>query len=501
MIGATSRLPLAAIDRLIEDENYFVLHAPRQVGKTTAMLALAQTLTASGRYAAILLSAEVGAPFSDDPGAAELAILGQWRIHAQKALPSALHPPAWPDAPPGQRINGALSAWSATIDRPLVLFIDEIDTLRNDALLSVLRQLRSGFPNRPDAFPQSLALIGLRDVRDYKIASRGSTRLNTSSPFNIKAESFTLRNFNAEEVVELYQQHTADTGQIFMPDASQRVFDLTQGQPWLVNALARQLTEVIAPDPTTTITIDLVEQAKEILIRRQDTHLDSLDEKLLEGRVRAVIEPMLAGLMFGNVPKDDRQYVIDLGLVVRDPQGGFVIANPIYREILPRALAQGPQDNLPTISPSWLTAAGEIDLDALREAFMAFWLQHGEPLFGSANYHEVAPHLVLMAFLHRVVNGGGTLEREYAIGRDRMDLCLRYGATTLGIELKVWRDKKPDPLMKGLEQLDGYLARLGLDSGWLVIFDRRSTALEIEERLCTELAVTATGRGVTVIRA
>ena len=73
-------------------------------------------------------------------------------------------------------------------------------------------------------------------------------------------------------------------------------------------------------------------------------------------------------------------------------------------------------------------------------------LHRCQPLLGSAPYHEIAPHLVLMAFLHRVVNGGGTLEREYAIGSGRMDLCLRYGVVTLGIELKVWRDGEPDPL-------------------------------------------------------
>ena len=70
--------------------------------------------------------------------------------------------------------------------------------------------------------------------------------------------------------------------------------------------------------------------------------------------------------------------------------------------------------------------------------------QHGEPLLGSASYHEVAPHIVLMAFLHRVANAGGTLEREYAIGRGRMDLCLRYGDQTVALELKVWRDRAPE---------------------------------------------------------
>jgi len=106
-----------------------------------------------------------------------------------------------------------------------------------------------------------------------------------------------------------------------------------------------------------------------------------------------------------------------------------------------------------------------------------------------------------MAFLHRVVNGGGTLEREYAIGSDRMDLCLRYKSVTLGIELKVWREKKRDPQNDGIEQLESYLARLGLDEGWLFIFDRRKNALPIEERLLTEVVNTEKGRDITVIRA
>ena len=85
------------------------------------------------------------------------------------------------------------------------------------------------------------------------------------------------------------------------------------------------------------------------------------------------------------------------------------------------------------------------------DSFLEFWRQHGEPLLKSSPYHEIPPHLVLMAFLHRVVNGGGTLEREYAIGSGRMDICLRYGKVVMGIELKVRREKL-DPLTKGLTQ-------------------------------------------------
>jgi hypothetical protein len=499
MLPPTQRLP--DLGRLIEQANYFVVYAPRQTGKSTAMLALGEQLTAAGKFTAVMVSIEVGQPFSSDVGKAEQAILGSWRRAIEDRLPEALHPKKWASSKPGQGIQGALRSWAKTSSRPLVILIDEIDAVRDEALLSILRQLRDGFPDRPKNFPHSIGLIGLRDVRDYKIASGGSDNLQTSSPFNIKVGSFTLRNFNAEEVAELYAQHTAETGQVFMEDAVQLAFELTQGQPWLVNALAKEIVEVIATDPTVAITIEHFQMAKETLIRRKDTHLDSLAERLREERVRRVMEPMMAGQELELTADDDRDFLVDLGLLRRANEGGLVIANPIYQEILPRVLAQGPQDSLPSISPTWLTTTGALDIDALREAFMSFWLQHGEPLLNSAAYHEIAPHLVLMAFLHRVVNGGGTLEREYAIGRDRMDLCLRYGAVILGIEIKVQRDDGRDQLARGLAQIDGYLARLGLDFGWLVIFDRRKDISRIEVRLRAEVHQTASNREITVIYA
>ncbi|MCI0387772.1 MAG: ATP-binding protein [Acidobacteria bacterium] len=498
MLPAAARLP--GVKQLIDQKSYFVLHAPRQTGKTTTVMELARELTGSGRYVAVMVSMESGAPFSDDPGAAEWAMLGAWRRSASVHLPADLQPPPWPEAKPGERIGAALHTWSLASPRPLVMFLDEIDALRDDALLSVLRQLRAGYPDRPQGFPWSLALIGLRDIRDYKIASGGSDRLRTTSPFNIKVESLTLRDFTAHEVAALYEQHTVETGQVFMPEALQRAFELTRGQPWLVNALARQATQFLEPDPKKPITVETIDRAKEILIERQDTHLDSLAERLREPRVRQIIEPMLAGRLLTDVPQDDIRFVVDLGLARLTNGSSLEITNPIYREVIPRALATTARASLPRMQPTWLKADGGLDTDKLLEAFLKFWRQHGQPLLRAVHYHEVAPQIVMMAFLHRVANAGGTLEREYAIGSGRIDLCLRYGQVTLGIEMKVWRDGRPDPLKEGLEQLDEYLSGLGQETGWLVIFDQRAGLPEISERTTTETAVTPTGRQVTVIR-
>ena len=210
-------------------------------------------------------------------------------------------------------------------------------------------------------------------------------------------------------------------------------------------------------------------------------------ERIIEQRRYFVMHapPMLAGQTLGDVPPDDIRYLLDLGLCSLDRGSGLQIANPIYREVLPKMLSFAAIASLGHVQPTWLTPSGELDAEKLLDSFLSFWRQHGEPLLRSAPYHEIAPHIVLMAFLHRVVNGGGTLEREYAIGTDLMDICLRYGKVTLGMELKVWRQGRSDPLPVGLAQLDKYLAGLGLRSGWLVTL---------------ETATTPEGREIAVIR-
>ena len=506
-LSPLQRWDLAEVLALIDQEKYFLLHAPRQTGKTSCLLALTDYLNREGRYRALYANIEGAQAYREQVDPAMATIVTDIAAWAQEWSGD----PAAPElarqilatTPPGSALGSFLSQWCAYSPKPLVLMLDEVDALVGDTLISLLRQLRAGYPKRPAHFPQTVILCGVRDLRDYRIHSRAEAAIITGgSAFNIRAKSLRLGDFTAAEVAILLQEHTAETGQIFTPEALDRVWELTQGQPWLVNALAYEACFDIPSgrDRHQPITVDLIDQAKERLIVNRVTHLDQLADKLSEERVRRVIEPMLAGTLMEGVPEDDRQYLVDLGLLRRDGAGGLVVANPIYREVLPRSLAGGPQDTLPRIAPTWLNPDGSLNPERLLNAFLDFWRQHGQPLLGSAPYHEIAPHLVLMAFLHRVVNGDGTLEREYAIGSGRMDLCLRYGGMTLGMELKVWRDGDPDPLTAGLTQLDGYLAGLGLDGGWLVIFDRRSGQPPIAQRTSSTETTSPEGRRIIVVR-
>ena len=503
-----SRWDLDGVLALLDRKKYFVLHAPRQTGKTTCLLALMEYLNRIGRYRTLYANIEGAQTAREDvdQGMATIcSVLGRSaRLYLKDPRLAEWYRDGGAAVPAGDRLAQALEFWAAAEPRPAVLLLDEVDALVGDTLVSLLRQLRAGYNQRPGAFPQAVILCGVRDLRDYRIHARSEpSPITSGSAFNIKAESLRLGDFTAGEVATLLAEHTADTGQVFTPEALALVWELTLGQPWLVNALAYHacFRMVAGRDRTRPIDADLIAQAKEYLIVERVTHLDQLADKLREERVRRVIEPMLAGTELGAVPEEDRQYLVDLGLLRRASAGGLVVANPIYREVLPRALASGPQDSLPQISPTWLNRNGTLNPGHLLEAFLAFWRRHGQPLLGSAPYHEIAPHLVLMAFLHRVVNGDGTLEREYAIGSGRMDLCLRYGAVTLGVELKVWRDGAPDPLAEGLAQLDGYLDGLGLATGWLVIFDRRAGQPPIAQRTTVSVTMSPAGRPIEVIRA
>jgi hypothetical protein len=502
------RWDLEEILRLIEREKYFLLHAPRQTGKTTCLLALADHLNRDGRYRALYANIEPAQAARENVMMGMTAVVEQIARGARDQIndprATTLAETIITRSSGTTMVEEFLTRWQQGASQPTVLLLDEVDALVGDTLISLLRQLRAGYPKRPAQFPQTVILCGVRDLRDYRIhSSSEQAAITGGSAFNIKAKSLRLGDFNAAEVAALLREHTLETGQAFAPDALDQVWTLTLGQPWLVNALAYETCfEMRAGrDRSRSITVEMIDQAKENLILRRVTHLDQLADKLREARVRRVIEPMLAGGSLGEVPEDDIQYLIDLGLCRMAPGQGLTIANPIYREVLPRALTFTPEASLPQIAPTWLNPDGGLNPEQLLTAFLGFWRQHGQPLLGSTPYHEIAPHLVLMAFLHRVVNGGGTLEREYAIGWGRMDLCLRYGAVTLGIELKVWRDGEPDPLTEGLEQLDGYLAGLGLDRGWLVIFDRRTGQPPIRERTASSAMPSPQGRRITVVRA
>ena len=477
---------------LIRAKRYFVLHAPRQTGKTSALIALRDLLNsgAAGNFRCVDVNVEVGQVARDDTARGIRAILGSL---ADSALllgddyPAGVWLDVLADMGPENALKGLLTRWCVANPVPLVLLVDEIDSLVGDTLLSVLRQLRAGYQQRPRGFPQSIVLCGVRDIRDYRIRSSTGEVIAGGSPFNVAAKSLRMGDFTEAETRALMAQHTEETGQRFTAAALDSVWTQTRGQPWLVNALCAGacFDNKAGRDRSRTIEVDDVYAAREELILSRRTHLDQLAHKLEEARVRRVVEPLLSG---GEVQHHarDLEYVRDLGLIA--PDSPPRMANPIYAEVVPRELGYVLQDSLDVQVAWYVDDGGGLNMTKLLTAFGTFFGEHSEHWLGRfSEYPEAGPQLILQSYLQRVVNGGGRIEREYGLGRGRTDLLVLWPRESgqpsdlwerFVVECKVLRDSDRKGLAwtveRGVEQTLGYMAKCGAEEGHLVVIDRRS---------------------------
>ncbi|MDR1462104.1 MAG: ATP-binding protein [Azoarcus sp.] len=489
-IDMLSRVDWPEIRQLIAEKRYFVLHAPRQTGKTSTLLAMMKALSEEGRYACAYANIEAAQAARGDAAqgipTACSAIARSLALYLDRPELDAWYRQEGQSIELRDRLSQLLAHWARTSPKPTVLFLDEVDALVGDTLISLLRQIRAGYAQRPQAFPQSIVLCGVRDVRDYRLHQGDGEVITGGSAFNIKAESLRMGNFTFDETETLWRQHTAETGQAFDEAIFPELWEDTAGQPWLVNALGYEVTRKIRPnrDRTKLITMTSYLQAREQLIQSRATHLDQLSDKLREPRVHSVISAIIASEQESpDVSPADLEYVSDLGLISLRPQ--VRIGNRIYREVIPRELTWAKQVMIANQEQSWyVTPENRLDMPKLLGAFQQFFREHSDAWSEGFSYREAASQLLMQAFLQRIINGGGRISREYGLGRRRTDLFIEWpldaGQGLFGpiqrivVELKLLRGKLEAVIAQGLEQTVDYAKRAGADEAHLFIFDRES---------------------------
>ncbi|MEM7588731.1 MAG: ATP-binding protein [Myxococcota bacterium] len=551
ILDPLSRWDLSEVLTLIHQKKYFLLHAPRQTGKTTCLKALRDHLNEAGSYRCVYVNVEAGQAARNDIEAAMAAIFRELALEAQDQLQDQWPEEHWRTILQQDKALSALGSllrgWCLHNPKPLVLLIDEIDSLLGLSLISVLRQLRLGYPKRPDRFPNSIVLCGLRHLRDYRmeLGEEGEYLVKGGSPFNIHSESLRLGGFSLRDIQTLYAQHTQETDQRFEEGVCKRVFELTRGQPWLVNALAYDVCfrNKAGQDRSKVITVSDMEAAKERLIQRRETHLDQLMAKLKQERVHRVIEPMLLGIEQPMSPQDV-EYVQDLGLIHCELNGEMRIANPIYHEVIPRQLSYKHQLGIQRRQADYVTATtGKLHVKKLLQTFQQFFRENADSWLEGFQYKEAGPHLILQAFLQRIINGGGSIHREYALGRGRTDLLITWPhhaavatqaaqkvaidslssrpstqcqQSPLGpqqrrahyqraqhqrivLELKLLRQKDgfDKKRAEGLEQTAEYMDGCGATEGHLLLFDRRP-GKSWDERIWVKPEKSSDGKKITL---
>jgi ATPase family associated with various cellular activities (AAA) len=204
LLNPLVRIDMDNIRTLIDQRRYFVLHAPRQTGKTTYLLALRDELNAAGHYAAVYANVEAGQAFRSDLEPAMDAIGDSLANALKLTLGLDLRDELKRISSRGTQLGALLSLASQKSTKPLLVFLDEVDALVGDTLISLLRQIRAGYTDRPKNFPQTIVLCGVRDVRDYRMTLSDGEVITGGSAFNIKAESLRLGDFSREDLIALY---------------------------------------------------------------------------------------------------------------------------------------------------------------------------------------------------------------------------------------------------------------------------------------------------------
>ena len=479
------------IRNLISSKRYFVLHAPRQTGKTSTLLEMMRVLNKEGRYACAYANIEGAQAARGDETkgipAACSAIARLIAYYLQRPDIEEWFQEKGRLYASQDQLSKLLNHWAATSEKPTVLLLDEVDALVGDTLISLLRQIRSGYAQRPQAFPQSIVLCGVRDVRDYRLNQGGGEVITGGSAFNIKAESLRMGNFSEEETRELWLQHTAETGQRFEEAIFPELWADTAGQPWLVNSLGHEITykNKLKRERSLTVTLSDYKEGRERLIQSRATHLEQLTDKLKEPRVHSVISALLSGEdgSLTNIQTDDQQYVEDLGLICTHPS--VRISNRIYREVIPRELTWVAQTRIPNQEQAWYVKSDRrLDMKKLLVSFQQFFREHADAWSEGFSYKEAASQLLIQAFLQRIINGGGRIHREYGLGRKRTDLFIEwpldekqgmYGPLQrIVIELKLLRGNLETIITQGLEQTAAYADCANAEEAHLIIFDRES---------------------------
>ncbi|MBK9266697.1 MAG: ATP-binding protein [Polyangiaceae bacterium] len=502
---------LAEAKCLVDQGAYFVLRSPGRTGKTTALRALAETLNAEGRHAALVCSAAVASPARSDLVLVQEALLSAIRIAAEQDLPSALRPPPFPASADATRLWEGLSAWARVCPLPIVLFFDDVDSLHGSALESVLRQLEAGFSRRPSHFPWSIGLSCQFDLHEN--APRmpdDSTKIASAGPFERFWASPVLPPFTEDEIRALYSQHTVETQQVVDSGAVTFVRKASAGHPFFVQALGREAAEMV-PCPG-TITKSHMIAAFRRLVDQGVSSIDALESRLIESRVRRVIEPLLAGTAeIASASEDDVRFVRDIGLVAKDDPAR--IEGRIHRAIIPRLLAKCAKRAFTDDPSQFFLTDGRLAVEPLLHGFAVFYATHGNELLDAIAYQKVAPELVFLGFLYRMLEGRGTIDVDYGSSRRRIDVTLSVPAVKSSSDsntenaeqrevfVLVSRRKGDSGLKtRGLVWLENALEDQSTESGTLVVFDRRDKHASVR-RIELREATTIKGKTVRFLRA
>jgi AAA-like domain len=440
---------------LVQSKRYFTIWAPRQTGKSTYFQLLSQKLAEQG-FVVIHLNYENYLGASIDGILRELH-----RCFSDVGL-------KLPQFKTFQDISDFLKNDNSI---RLVLIIDEIEGLNPDLFGQFLHTIRNLYHSREHHCLKSVILVGVSNI----VGVVG----DNASPFNI-ADNLPVPCFTSKEVTELLEQHTRETGQIFEKNVVKKIFEITAGQPGLVNGFADQLV-ARWPDKPKIGYKQYLEVEHWYLNVAIDKNFANILNKAKEFR------PFLERLLYteDQIPFDiDREAIKTLhinGIIQEDKHRMIEFWVPFYKKRLYKAFypytnGEKAEISAGVLAHEYFTPAGQLNLDKLMEDYKAYAKRRGFAVFrekdADGKFLSVKEaglfysfETWLAAFIAQV---GGRSYPEAQAGLGRSDLIVNIRGEEMLFECKRYYGERQ--FVQGHGQLAYYARSLGQKRAVYVVF-------------------------------
>lgn len=454
------------IEKLVDNDSYFVINRPRQFGKTTTLNELYKRL--KNNYTVIKLDFE---RMSEDFASSKI-FCNSFVKSLSRALEEELE------------LVDSLSDLAYLIsditkNKDIILIIDEVDRISNNQLfvnfLGVLRSLYLDKEAELCTTFKSVILAGVYDIKNLKLKFSDNTDTRYNSPWNIAVDFDVNMSFNINEIETMLIEYNLNNNlDMDIRKISKEIYKFTNGYPFLVSRLCQIVDEKILKNDKRNWEVNDIYRAVKLILIEHNTLFDDLIKNLENNKeLYELVESILIkdskiiyefynpqigiGSMFGYLSKDKNNYV--------------VISNMIFSELIFNYMTSKIDTSKMSeynIKSRFETKEGGLDIKEVLISFQQF--MKSAKSSENNKFLETDGRLIFLAFIKPIINGIGFAYKEVQISDNkRLDVVVQYNKFKYIIEMKRWSGSKYHE--EGKAQLCDYLEIEGLDSGYLLVFN------------------------------
>ena len=442
--------------KLVEDDRYFTIWAPRQTGKSTYFRQLAVKMEERGyKVAHINFENYRNAPIRSFLSSFTRNLKEQWGMDFSKETD----------------LSHIFELIQTQKSGKCVLIIDEVEGINKEYFGDFLHSIRNAYHSREKHCLKSVILVGVSNIL-------GIVQDN-ASPFNI-ADNLDIPYFTKKEVFELLHQHEEESPQRFQKKVKEKIYQITAGQPGLVNGFAKVLVER-NPDKKKLTYKDYLKVEDWYLRIAIDKNFANILNQAQKERI--FVEQLL--FTEDKIPfKIDRPSIKLLhtnGLIKDDGNGFVTFWVPFYKKRLYDAFypyINGEKaDILRSIAiDTMFDATGNIKFGELIKGYKEYVKRRGFKVFmekdENGQYKSIKESALMYSFetyiqaFLQMVKGKSYREADTGLGKS--DLLINVHSKEYLIETKIYYYESQ--FLEGKEQLAYYCKSLGVKKGVYLVF-------------------------------